>query len=116
MAYLRKHITADIKFYHDQSGFQDRTAFFENTKKYICGDGPKKPIRKLEEESLEVFPLYNNGILYGGIQHGIHHFYMREVGKEDLHTSSARFTTVWVLEDNIWKMSNVLSYDHHSPE
>ena len=116
MEYLRKHITADLKFYHDQSGFQDRKAFFENTQKYICGDNSKKPIRKLEEESLEVFPLYNNGKLYGGIQHGIHHFYIREVGKEDIHTSSARFTTVWILEDNVWKMSNVLSYDHHSPE
>ncbi len=114
--YLRKHLTADLKFYHDQSGFQDRRIFFENTQKYICNGNPKKPIRKLKDGSLEVFPLYNNGELYGAIQHGIHHFYLREEGKEDLYTSTAKFTTVWIKEDGLWKMSNVLSYDHHNAQ
>jgi len=31
-----------------------------------------------------VFPLYNNGALYGAIQHGIHNFFIREAGKEDV--------------------------------
>ena len=79
---------ADLKFYHDQSGFQDRNAFFENTRKYICADLKKKPIRKVESSSLEVFPLYDNGELYGAIQNGIHHFYLRENDKEDVWTLS----------------------------
>ncbi len=114
LIYLEKHMTSDLKFYHDQGGFQDSAAFFENTKKYICGDSGKKPIRKLEEGSLAVFPLYNNGVLYGAIQHGIHHFFIRETGKEDLWTSKAKFTHVWVLKNNIWKISEVLSYDHQN--
>jgi len=115
MEYLKNHIADNLKFYHDQSGFQDRNAFFENTRKYICSDSEKKPIRKVDANSLEVFPLYNNGILYGVIQKGIHHFYLRENGKEDLQTSSAKFTSVWVLENKIWKISEVLSYDHQDP-
>ncbi|WP_321345186.1 serine hydrolase [uncultured Draconibacterium sp.] len=116
LEYLDKHITYDLKFYHDQSGFQDKNAFFENTQKYICSDSEKKPIRKVDANSLEVFPLYNNGKLYGAIQKGIHHFYLRENGKDDIWTSTAKFTHVWVLENEIWKLSEVLSFDHHDPD
>lgn len=116
IAFLEKAIAEDLKFYHDQSGFQNRRAFFENIKKYICSNPDKKPSRKLEEGSLEVFPLHNNGVFYGAIQHGIHHFYIREAGKEDVWTSTARFTSVWILENDAWTLSDVLSYDHHTPK
>jgi len=115
MVYLKNHIADDLKFYHDQSGFQDKKAFFENTQKYICSNPKKKPIRRVDESSLEVFPLYKNGTLYGVIQKGIHHFYIRESGKEDLWTSTAKFTSVWVIENEMWKISEVLSYDHQNP-
>lgn len=115
MVFLNNHITDELKFYHDQSGIQDREAFLENTKKYICSNSERKPIRKVDKTSLEVFPLYNNGRLYGAIQKGIHHFYLRENGKEDVWTSTAKFTHVWVLENGVWKLSEVLSYDHKDP-
>lgn len=92
IAYLESRMARDLKFYHDQSGFQDRTKFFENIKQYICAPSTKKPIRKVDANSLEVFPLYNNGKLYGAIQMGVHHFYSREQGKDDVHTSTAKFT------------------------
>lgn len=113
ITYLEKHVASELKFYHDQSGIQNREQFLENTKKYICVD-TRKPIRKLEAGSLVVFPLYNDGELYGAIQNGIHHFYIRETGKEDVWTSTAKFTHVWILEDTVWKISEVLSYDHQS--
>lgn len=113
--YLESRIAKDLKFYHDQSGFQDKNSFFENTQKYICSDSEKKPIRKVDTNSLEVFPLYNNGKLYGAIQKGIHHFYLREMGKDDVWTSTAKFTHIWVLDNEIWKLSEVLSYDHQDP-
>jgi len=113
--FLGNHIADNLKFYHDQSGFQDRKTFFENTEKYICSNSDKKPIRKVDVNSLEVFPLYNDGNLYGAIQKGIHHFYLRESGKEDIWTSTAKFTHIWVLESKTWKLSEVLSYDHHDP-
>ncbi len=116
MDYLETHIAEDLQFYHDQSGFQDRISFFDNTRKYVCSVSGKKPIRKVDTKSLQVFPLYDNGELYGAIQSGIHHFYLRESGKEDLWTSTVRFTTVWVKKDDIWQMRNVLSYDHQDPK
>ncbi|MBE0663480.1 MAG: nuclear transport factor 2 family protein [Bacteroidales bacterium] len=115
LEYLNNKISDDLKFYHDQSGFQNKDAFFENVQKYICSDSEKKPVRKVDANSLEVFPLYNNGKLYGAIHTGIHHFYLRENGKEDVWTSTAKFTHVWVLENEIWKLSEVLSYDHQDP-
>ena len=115
LEYLKDHIADDLRFYHDQSGFQDRNAFFENTKKYICSNSDKKPIRKVDVKSLEVFPLYSNGKLYGAIQKGNHHFYLRENAKDDLWTSTAKFTHVWVLKNEQWKLTEVLSYDHKAP-
>ncbi|MGR3808960.1 serine hydrolase [Jiulongibacter sp. NS-SX5] len=112
--YLGSRIAEDLKFYHDQSGFQDKNSFFENTQKYICSDSEKKPIRKVDTNSLQVFPLYNNGKLYGAIQKGIHHFYLRELDKDDVWTSTAKFTHVWLLDNGLWKLSEVLSYDHQN--
>lgn len=116
LEYLDNHIAEDLKFYHDQSGFQDRNSFFDNTKKYICSNPDKKPIRKVNANSLEVFPLFNNGKLYGAIQKGQHVFYIREKGREDVMTSSAMFTHVWLLKEEDWILSEVLSFDHQGPE
>ncbi|QED38419.1 serine hydrolase [Antarcticibacterium arcticum] len=116
LTYLENTIASDLRFYHDKSGFQDRNAFFDNTRKYICSDSGKKPIRKPETGSLSLFPLYENGNLYGAIQSGIHHFFIRETGKEDVWTGTAKFTNVWTLDDNVWKLSEVLSYDHREPQ
>lgn len=115
LQYIEKHIVENLKFFHDQSGFQDKNAFFENIKRYICSDPEIKPIRKIKEGDFSVFPLHSNGSLYGAIQSGIHHFYLREAGKEDIWTSTAKFTHVWILENGLWKLSEVLSYDHQAP-
>ena len=115
LEYLQKVVHQDLTFFHDQGGIQYRQDFFESTKNNICSTPVQKPIRKLVEGSLEVFPLYNNGTLYGAIQNGLHDFYIREAGKPDRHTSSARFTHVWLLEDENWLLRDVLSFDHSSP-
>jgi hypothetical protein len=110
--YLEAHIAKSFTFYHDQGGIQDRELFFENTRKNICANSIQKPIRKVDEKSLEVFPLYDNGKIYGAIQTGIHDFYKREKNKEDVHTSRAKFTHVWLLESGKWILKEVLSFDH----
>ncbi len=115
LEYLNKATHKDLVFYHDQSGIQDKTNFLENTKKYICSDSTKKPIRKVEAESLEVFPMYSNGVLYGAIQNGIHDFYIREKNKIDVHTSRAKFTHLYLVENENWVLKEVLSFDHNDP-
>jgi hypothetical protein len=115
LGYLSKAIHKDLIFFHDQGGIQNRNDFLENTRKNICSNPNQKPIRKLEENSLQVFPLYNDGKLYGAIQSGIHNFYIREPNKEDVHTSRAKFTHVWLLENRDWLLKEVLSFDHNDP-
>jgi CubicO group peptidase (beta-lactamase class C family) len=114
--YLAQHISPDLVFYHDQSGIQDARLFMSNTEKNICsGDGPK-PIRRLFPGSLKSFPLHQDGHLYGAIQHGRHAFYLKYGdGSEEL-TSTADFTNTWTLKSGKWVLSNVLSYNHQSPD
>lgn len=99
MAYLEKFVDNDLKFYHDKGGFQDKKLFLQKTKENICSNPLKKPIRKVIPESLEVFPLYNNGNLYGAIQTGEHQFYIREPNKKDVLGGRAKFTSVWTKKD-----------------
>ena len=116
IAFLQTAIHPDLVFYHDQGGVQNRAQFLEAVQNNICGDSTHKPIRKVIAESLEVFPMYNNGVLYGAIQTGMHQFYIREKGKPDQHTSSARFTHLYLLDNGNWLLREVLSYDHQSPK
>lgn len=108
-------ISEDLEFYHDVGGVQNKEDFFKAIRENICSEGPQKPIRKLVEGSLSVFPLRNGGELYGAIQKGVHEFYIKEAGKDLYQTGSAKFTHVWILEDGNWKLKTVLSYDHQGP-
>ncbi|MBF4472310.1 nuclear transport factor 2 family protein [Flavobacterium sp. HJJ] len=110
--YLVRMTHKDLVFYHDRGGIQDKNKFLENTKKNLCSDSNKKPIRKVRKESLEVFPLYNNGVLYGAVQTGIHDFFIREPNKEDIYTGTAKITHVYLLENKEWILKEVLSFDH----
>ena len=105
----------DLEFYHDQSGITDsKASFIDGTKNGLC-NLDYQPIRKLDESSLQLFPLKNNGELYGALQTGIHHFYAKYPGKEEYLTSSARFSHLWKLEAGRWQVYRVISYDHQSP-
>lgn len=114
-AYLQQGVSDDLIFYHDQSGIQDKEQFMSSVVKHICSNPDVKPIRKLVEGSIETFPLYKNGKLYGAIQQGEHEFYIRRKGYPDKLTSTAKFTHVWLKKDANWQLANVLSYDHVSP-
>ncbi|MAD77423.1 MAG: serine hydrolase [Rheinheimera sp.] len=116
IAYLDATVSPELRFYHDKSGFQNKALFMQNTQKYICGDMANKPIRKLAADSLSTFPLHRDGILYGAVQHGQHQFYLREAGKPDQLTGTARFTSVWLKAGDDWQLSDVLSYDHQPAE
>lgn len=113
--YLKQHISEDLRFFHDQSGRQDIHVFMENVQRNICTGTKNKPIRELIPGSLESFPLYEKGELYGAIQHGEHAFYLRNDSQRTL-TSTAKFTNTWQLADGTWKLSVSLSYDHQVPD
>lgn len=113
-AQLRILVSDDLEFYHDQSGIQTSKEMFIKGIAGLC-HMDYKPTRELDEASLEVHLLKNNGKLYGAIQKGIHAFYGEEDGKPKYLTSTAKFTHVWILEEGAWKLKRVLSYDHQTP-
>ena len=110
---LDSMISDDLEFYHDQGGVsKSKKLFFEQLEKNICSNWDYKPIRKKQKGSMEVYPMYSNGEMYGAIQKGIHEFYIKEVDKPLYKTSIVKFTHVWVTENNQWKLKHVLGYDH----
>jgi len=109
---LKKIISEDFEFYHDVGGSSNKNIFMENMKNNICSTPNNKPIRKLIVGSLEVYPLYNQGELYGAIQNGIHEFWIKNPNEELFQTGEAKFSTTWLLINNQWIMKNVLSFDH----
>lgn len=113
-AALEKLAHQDLQFLHDQAGMQDRKAFFEAVRKNICGSD-NRPTRKLIGE-FTVFPLYDNGKLYGAIQMGNHEFFNTENGQKSRKTTVAKFIHTWLLVDGNWQLYRVLSYDHQPVE
>ncbi|HEX6168740.1 MAG TPA: nuclear transport factor 2 family protein [Chitinophagaceae bacterium] len=114
ITYLENAVHPELTFYHDQGGMQNREVFLQRVKQNLCADANKKPIRKVDEASLEVFPLYENKILYGVIQTGRHNFYLREPGKMDVLTSKAKFIHLYLLVNGKWLLKEVLSFDHQA--
>lgn len=103
-------IAEDLEFYHDVASIQNKAAFVNAVKNNICkNSGSRK--RNLVAESLEVFPLRNNGEIYGAIQTGKHTFQEKHQGI--LKTVGiANFTHLWILENKQWKLKRVLSFNH----
>lgn len=110
---LEPLISDNFEFYHDLAGIQNKTEFFNAIRTNICGNAQQKILRKLNETCLSVFPLKNNGQLYGAIQKGEHTFYIAKNGKT-IPTGNALFTHLWILEHNNWKLKRVLSYNHNN--
>ena len=108
-------IPENFEFYHDQSGITDDRESFLQTFKTLCSM-QYKPLRKLVKGSMKVYPLYDNGKLYGAIQEGVHEFYAIEGEKQPYLTSTARFTHLWILNADNWQLKRVLSYDHRTPD
>ena len=72
-----------------------------------------KARRELVDGSLKVYPLYDNGVLYGAIQEGEHRFFEKNGNQPEKAGSTAKFTHLWILDHNQWKLKRILSYDHH---
>ena len=109
-------VSEDFEFYHDTAGITDtKSVFVAMFRDGVCKMS-YKAIRKLDENSLELFSLKKNGELYGVIQKGVHRFYAKEENKAAYFTSIAKFTHVWLLEDGMWKLSRSLSYNHKTED
>jgi len=104
-------IMDDLEFYHDKSGIdKGKDKFLGTMRTGLCRSGENEIRRHLIAESLQVFPMFDDGELYGAIQMGKHGF---APAGQKMQVEPARFMHLWLLVDGQWKISRVLSYDHH---
>lgn len=103
VAQMMSFLSEDFEFYHDKNGLtKGLDAFKKGLSEGLCANGPQLK-RVAKEGTVEIFPMNN----IGAIIQGDHYFYIG-----DRADGLAKFTHVWNFENNEWKMSRVLSYDH----
>ena len=105
-------IPADVAFYHDKGGAQDRKEFVDGFRKNICANPEGKPLRTLVPGSTRIFSMTDNGVLYGAVQTGEHTFHMKGKSLAADGYTVAKFTHLWLLKNGRWQLQNALSYDH----
>ena len=69
---IQKLLSEDLEFYQDKDGMNTSKTDFVDGLKKICNSGKEKTKRILDENSLQVFSLYDHGKLYGALQTGRH--------------------------------------------
>jgi ketosteroid isomerase-like protein len=96
----------DVEFYHDNDGLsRGKQSLIEALKQNICG----KVTRELVPGSLQVFPMKH----YGALEIGVHRFH--HPGHDDTEPlGEGRFIHLWQYKDGTWKITRVISYDHHA--
>jgi len=100
-------LTDDMEFYHDRGGpIYTLEKFKENLRTGMCGR-VERLRREPIAETVKVFPMNN----YGALISGEHIFYVND-GKKETPDGYGKFAQLWKFENNEWKMSRVLSYDH----
>lgn len=98
-------IAEDVEFYHDKGGVTlGREALTDAIKKNISG----KVTRALVPGTLQVYPMKG----YGAVEIGVHRFH--HPGQEATETvGEAQFIHLWQYKNGAWKITRVISYDHH---
>jgi hypothetical protein len=96
----------NVEFYHDQGGVTlGSKALTASVEKNICG----KVTRELAPRSLQVYPMKG----YGAVEIGVHYFH--HPGHEDSEgVGEGKFIHLWQYKDGAWKITRVISYDHHA--
>lgn len=103
-----------FEFYHDKSGFEDKNKFIIDFKNGLCKSPETYQLKRvLVDKSTEIYPMYKEGKIYAAIQNGDHLFYEKVGDQAEKLVGEAKFTHLWILENEEWKLKNSLSFDHH---
>ncbi len=110
---MAKYLSPDVEFYHDKGGIlSDRKSLIESIQKNLCSNIDYHLRREAVKGTVNVYPLQKSNTIYGAVITGSHVFYIWEKGKKEFLDGKARFTHLWLLHDNKWKMTRILSFDH----
>jgi hypothetical protein len=108
-------ITPDFEMYHDRDGVVARTAeaFVEDYRR-SCTERRQpdawRSRRELVASTLNVHPVPG----YGAIEDGEHLFYERRGDGPEHLAGRARFTQLWALTADGWRLARVFSYAHQA--
>ena len=107
--------TKDVEFYHDRGGpMAGWDALAAALKNGLCGDA-NRTRRAPVEGTVRISILKQGDTVYGAFVAGAHLFYVTQPGKPESLDGHARFANLWRLQDGVWRMSRILSYDHGPP-
>jgi hypothetical protein len=114
-ARLRTMIAPDFEMYHDRDGVVARSAedfIADYARSCHERQAPNawRSRRELVAGSLNVHPVPG----YGAIEDGVHVFYERRGDGPERLVGRARFTQVWALTPDGWRLARVLSYAHEA--
>lgn len=110
---FEKLTSENFEFLHDKDGISDKKKFINDLKNGLCGNPDNYQARReLVKGSTKIFALYKEGEIYGAIQEGVHQFFEKQTGQPEHFGSSARFTHIWLIENNEWKLTKSYSYEH----
>ena len=101
---MKTFFTKDLEWYQDNGGLIDFEQVFINFESIFHRDYELK--RNLIKESLEVHPIEG----YGAMEVGSHQFRHIENGKLEIGTF--KFLMIWKNDNDNWKISRLVSYDH----
>ena len=95
----------DAEFYHDNNGLMvGGPQIVDAIKNNLCG----KVKRELVPGTLEVYPLAG----YGAVEIGVHRF-LHPWEQDHGVVGEAKFIHIWQHKDGTWKITRVISIDHH---
>jgi hypothetical protein len=107
LATFRSLVADDVEFYHDLGGLTlGGDKLTESVKNNICTGDTQ---RVLVPGTLRIY--YMKG--YGAIEMGVHRFLHPKTEAVN-GTGEGSFMHLWRYKDGAWKVTRVLSYDHHS--
>ena len=102
-------LSENLKFFHDKDGISNKEKFITDLKKGICNNVENRKVKRiLIKDKTEIFPLYRNGLLYGAVQNGEHTFSEARENQGGI----AKFSNIWQLENEQWKLTESFSFDH----
>lgn len=102
---VRDYFAEDAVFLHDKvPPLVGRGPIVDSIKENLCG----KVVRELVPGTLEVHPLKD----YGAVEIGMHRF-LHPFSQDHGVVGEAKFIHVWQLRGGTWRITQVISYDHH---
>jgi len=108
MTKVRSFWAEDAEFLHDRaSPLYGREAIVNSIEKNLCGTVQ----RELVPGSTEVYELKD----YGAVEIGVHRF-LHPGTKDHGIIGEAKFIHVWKRFPDGWKITRVISYEHHTVE